>query len=89
MGGTLTRRHQVGPIALAIAASESKCAVVFVFSGINKALYDVFKFKWSLDLLVQEGARGMFGATAVLFGRVMVAFCWWHVPHCVLVSGAF
>ena len=46
---TLTRRHQVAPIALAIAATESKLAVRFVFSSVKKAFYDEFQFEWDLD----------------------------------------
>ena len=79
MIGTLTRRHQVAPIALAIAATKSKLVVRFVFSSVKKALYDEFQFEWDLDLLMQDGAFGMFGAAAGLFSTLIVAFCWWHV----------
>ena len=68
--GTLMR-HQAAPIVFPIAATESKLAVRFVFSSVKKALDDEFQFEWDLDLLVQDGALGMFGAAAGLFSAVL------------------
>ena len=78
---TLTRRHHIAHITVAIAANESKHAVGFVFSGVNKALHDEYKFYWGLALLMQDNALGMFGVVAVLLGTLMLVFCWWHVQR--------
>ena len=79
--GTLIRWHQVAPIVLVIATSESKHAASFLCNNANKALYDEFKFEWRLYLLMQDNAMGRSGGAVVVFGFLIVVFCCWHVQR--------